>query len=108
LRVQVQKGYTVFNCEQIDGLPSHFYATGLQLDPAQRIAHAEEFVASSKADIRHGGDRAFYAMGPDYVQMPPFEAFRDAASYYATLAHELTHYAAFGIMPRRCDFGRGG
>jgi len=26
------------------------------------------------------------------VQMPPFEAFRDACSYYATLLHELTHW----------------
>jgi antirestriction protein ArdC len=24
--------------------------------------------------------------------MPPFEAFRDAESYYATLAHEATHW----------------
>ena len=35
------------------------------------------------ADIRHGGNRAFYAIEPDYVQMPPFETFRDAESYYA-------------------------
>jgi antirestriction protein ArdC len=26
----------------------------------------------------------------DYVQIPAFEAFRDAESYYAALAHELT------------------
>ena len=26
-------------------------------------------------------------------------AFRDAESYYATLAHETTHYAGFQIMP---------
>ena len=36
--------------------------------------------------------RAYYAEGPDYVQMPPFETFRDAESYAATLAHELTHF----------------
>jgi hypothetical protein len=32
--------------------------------------------------------------------MPPFEAFRDAESYYATLAHETTHDAERRIMPR--------
>jgi antirestriction protein ArdC len=36
--------------------------------------------------------RAYYAEGPDYVQMPPFETFRDAESHAATLAHELTHW----------------
>jgi antirestriction protein ArdC len=35
------------------------------------------------------------------VQMPPLECFRDAESYYATLAHETTHNADFRIMPRR-------
>jgi len=33
--------------------------------------------------------------------MPFFETFRDAESYYATLAHELTHNADSRIMPRR-------
>jgi len=28
--------------------------------------------------------------------------------YYATLLHELTHYAAFRIMPRRCAILRTG
>ena len=32
------KGYTVFNVEQIEGLPPHFYATAApQIDPVQRI-----------------------------------------------------------------------
>ncbi len=42
------------------------------------------------ATIKHAGNRAYYAQELDYVQMPPFEAFRDAESYYSTLAHELT------------------
>ena len=42
---------------------------------------------------------AYYNIGADFVQMPPFEAFRDAESYYATLAHECTHNADVRIMP---------
>jgi antirestriction protein ArdC len=99
------KGYSVFNCEQIDGLPSHYYGTAPKLDASQRIAHADQFLTGSKADIRHGGDRAYYAIHPDYVQMPPFEAFRDPASYYATLAHELTHWTRHPSRLDR-DFGR--
>ena len=33
--------------------------------------------------------------------MPPFGAFRDAESYYATLLHELTHNADSRTMLRR-------
>ncbi len=100
------KAYTVFNVEQIEGLPERFYEKPEpRFDPVQRIEHAEEFFKDTGADIRHGGNRAFYAIHPNYVQMPPFEAFCDAESYYATLAHEVTHWTRH---PSRLDreFGR--
>jgi antirestriction protein ArdC len=100
------KGYTVFNCEQIDGLPSHYTAPAAPtLDPVQRIAGAEQFFANAGADIRHGGNQAYYAIHTDYVQMPPFETFRDAESYYATLAHEMTHWTRHESRLVR-EFGR--
>jgi antirestriction protein ArdC len=70
-----------------------------------RIAGAERFAANSRADIRHGGNRAFYAIDADRVQLPPFESFADPESYYATLLHELTHWTRH---PSRLDreFGR--
>jgi len=34
------------------------------------------------ADIRHGGNQAYYTVGADRIQMPPFEAFRDDHSAY--------------------------
>ena len=80
-KIPFLKGYTVFNVEQIDGLPSHFTAPAAPtLDPVQRIAHAESFFANTKADIRHGGNQAYYVPSRDFVQMPPFETFRDAES----------------------------
>ena len=47
------------------------------LSPMQRIERADRFFAATGAEIRHGGTRAYYAEGPDYVQMPPFETFVD-------------------------------
>lgn len=100
------KGYTAFNVEQIEGLPERYYAKAEpRLDPVQRIARADAFFAATGADIRHGGNQAYYTMAQDYVQMPPFESFRDAESYYATLAHECTHWTRHPSRLER-DFGR--
>ena len=104
--IPFMKGYTVFNVEQIEGLPSHYYQLAEPvLDPARRIAHAEDFFAATRADIRHGGNQAYYARGSDRIQLPPFESFRDAESYYATLAHEITHWTRHRSRLDR-DFGR--
>jgi antirestriction protein ArdC len=101
------KGYTVFNAEQCENLPAHYTAKAEApaLTPLQRIEAADRFFAATGADIRHGGTRAFYAQGPDFVQMPPFETFRDAESYAATLAHELTHWTKHDKRLAR-DMGR--
>jgi antirestriction protein ArdC len=100
------KAYTVFNVDQVEGLPAHFYAVvEPKLDAAQRIDHADAFFAATDADIRHGGGQAYYALQPDYVQMPPFECFEDPEAYYATLAHECTHWTRHPTRLDR-DFGR--
>lgn len=100
------KAYTVFNVEQIEDLPGHFYALAESTrNPDERIIDAERFFAASRADIRHGGDSAYYSPALDYIQMPPFDAFRDAQAYYATLAHEATHWTKHATRLDR-DFGR--
>lgn len=104
--IPFMKGYTVFNVEQIEGLPAQFHAPAQpRLDPVQRIDRAERFFTATGADIRHGGNRAYYSVSDDHVQMPLFETFRDAESYYATLAHECTHWTRHKSRLER-DFGR--
>lgn len=93
--------YTVFNAEQIDDLPGHFYEKASEpTDILDRIEQADTFFANTKAEIRYGGTRAYYALEKDYVQMPPYETFRDVESHAATLAHELTHWTRH---PSRLD-----
>jgi antirestriction protein ArdC len=100
--IPFMKGYTVFNVEQIDGLPDHYYGKPeAGADSVQRIAHAESFFAATGANIVHGGSRACYVPSTDNIHMPCIDFFRNAESYYATLAHETTHYADIWIMPRR-------
>ncbi len=89
------KAYSVFNVEQIDGLPEHYYYRPVaQIDPVERLEHADRFFRNTGALIRHGGNQAYYSPVMDYIQMPPFETFKDAASYYATLSHEAAHWTA--------------
>ena len=104
-KIPFLKGYTVFNVEQIEGLPEAYYAKAAPtLDPVARIDHAESYFAALRATIRHGGNRAFYSIAADAIQMPPFESFQDADSYYATLAHECTHWTGSRTRLNR-DFG---
>ena len=89
------KTYTVFNTEQIDDLPDRFLVRPQAVaDPVERIDDADRFFANTGAVIRHGGSAAFYSPSSDHIQMPPFESFRDAASYVAVLSHETVHWTA--------------
>ena len=104
--IHYMKGYTVFNVEQIEGLPEQYYGKPIvNTTPVERIAHAEAFFSATKADIRYRGTQAFYSNDGDYIQMPVIEAFRDAESFYATLSHESAHWTKH---PSRLDrsFGR--
>lgn len=87
------KEYTVFNAEQCCGLPHHFQAQAAPpVDHIRRIEHAEAFFRHTGADIRIGGNQAFYALVSDHIQMPPLETFRDSEAHAATLGHEMTHW----------------
>lgn len=106
--IPFMKGYTVFNVEQIEGLPTQYHAPAAPAPPPsdhQRIALAERFLVATGAQVAHGGNRAYYALGSDRIQMPPFESFRDAESYYATRLHETTHWTMHPSRLAR-DFGR--
>jgi antirestriction protein ArdC len=81
------KGYTVFNAEQIDGLSDLYYAKPAPPTPSiQRIGRVEAFFSATGVIVRHGGNRAYYSVSTDHVQMPPIESFRDAEAYYARSA----------------------
>ena len=49
--------------------------------------------AAIPAVLRHQGDEAYYEPTPDRVTMPPAHLFSGFDHYYATLAHELSHWS---------------
>lgn len=105
-RIPFLKSYTVFHVDQIAGLPAPYQTPPAPPgDPLPLIDRAERFFAATGAVVRHGGDRAYYAPGPDVIQLPQPEAFRDAASYAATKGHEMLHWTKH---PTRLDRDFGG
>ena len=102
------KAYTVFNVEQIEGLDAGLYPVDVVEDVGEAVElidHAETFFAGTGAVFRHGGHAAFYAPGPDVIQLPPVQTFKDAESYAATKAHELIHWTGHQDRMAR-EFGK--
>jgi antirestriction protein ArdC len=85
------KTFTVFNSDQIDGLPEKYCYQARTDTKAERIEAADAFLLRTGVELRHGGGRAFYSHGHDFVQMPEIEKFDSAEAYCATLAHEMIH-----------------
>lgn len=85
------KRFTVFNVAQCEGLREGLASDPAPLPEREIVPLAEEVIAASGVDFRIGGDRAFYAPEPDFVQVPPQPAFFDQINYYRTCLHELTH-----------------
>lgn len=99
--------YSVFNIEQLDGVPQELPLTdGVAFDPiAECEAVTERFMASaSHPDLKHGGERAFYSQRFDSVTMPPRETFNSAGGYYATLFHEFAHSTGIKARLNRPEF----
>ncbi|TOK33231.1 DNA primase, partial [Vibrio parahaemolyticus] len=82
---------TVFNGEQIDGMPPLEQKEKTQTWDA--VERAEHILKASGANIRHGEhDRAFYRPSTDSIHLPDKEQFPTADNYYATALHELGHW----------------
>lgn len=103
----VIKGYCVFNAAQVDGIELEKpEAPGSEFE---NHARSEATMTKTGAVIRHGGDAAFYAPGPDAIQLPHKASFHSPANYYATAFHELTHWTgAKHRLDRDLDKGRYG
>ena len=106
-RIPVLRAYTVFNTEQIEGLPAQPKARHTVIDPtSSKIDRADAFITATKATIVHKGNRACYIPSVDCIEMPHYRQFIDtptssaAEGYYATLLHELIHWTS---PKHRCD-----
>lgn len=92
------KWLNVFNIDCLDDSQSDLkIADFLPNDEDDRkspdpIPDLDAIVKRSGADIRYGGDRAFYTSAGDFIGMPDQTSFKDFIGYYSTLIHELSHW----------------
>jgi len=106
-KIPYARGYRVFNADQIDGLPAEYYDIpdaaedlGTEADPDLDAF----FAATGMIMTTTAEPRAFYDVQKDQIHMPPIATFHEAAGYYGTLAHELTHWT--GAKHRLARFER--
>jgi antirestriction protein ArdC len=86
------KRFTVFNVAQVDGLPERCILPATAIAPREAVPVAEALLAACGADIRIGGNEAYYSPSGDYVALPPQQAFFAQIDFYRTALHELGHW----------------
>ena len=82
---------TVFNADQIEGIAK--MEEPPRLDNFEINKRVEGILEQSGASISYGGDRAFYSLLEDRIQLPEREAFKSEGDHYATALHELGHWS---------------
>lgn len=87
---------TVFNAEQIQGLPAL-----VKSEPGwEPNARADDLIQQSGAMIeQRAGNRAFYSPASDKIVVPAMAQFGEMEHWYATVLHELSHWTS---APERC------
>ena len=90
--IAMLKTFTVFNVEQIDGLPLSDEAV-FPAETFEPLPQAEALFRNSGATIIEKGQNAFFAPSTDEIHLPERRLFSDAANFYATGMHELVHWS---------------
>lgn len=93
--IRFLRHYVIYNADDIDGLPAWYHPREVLPTPlllSERQDRIDAFFAAVPADVRHGGDRAYYSPLGDYIQLPRPHHFRSADAYASTRAHETLHW----------------
>jgi antirestriction protein ArdC len=87
------KRFTVFNVEQCSALPEGIAAPPPAVDASLILPQVEELIRATGADIRIGGDKAYYDVAGDYIRVPPPQAFYEPINWHRISVHELSHWS---------------
>ena len=87
----VSNVFTVFNGDQIDGIPELPKAERTEFSSVELFAARDKLLENMRLELREGGNRAYYSPSEDYVRMPTVEQFDDTYSYMSVFLHEAAH-----------------
>jgi antirestriction protein ArdC len=85
------KRFTVFNLAQCEDLPADLAVTMPPPEPGLIEPRVEALIKATGIDFRIGGNRAFYSLDSDYIQVPPPQAFFEPINFHRTALHEIGH-----------------
>lgn len=86
------KQYTVFNVEQIEGLPEEPVIEQKSIKDEDRYEKLNQLVSSLGVKIHVGSYRACYVNNDDIISMPDISTFETPDAYFTTLFHEIGHW----------------
>ena len=104
-RFALLRTWSVFNAHQVQGEVIEKFLvddSGEVGTEPTTFEPADQLIAASNAEIRHGGEQAFYHRpvgnwphhnDGDYIAMPMQHRFERLGAYYETLLHELAHWS---------------
>lgn len=84
------RAFFVFNSAQVDNYVPPKQPPELSVD--ERVQDADQYFHNIEAEVRIGGDRAFYSPTSDFIGMPPFSHFKSGYEFYSTVGHEHIHW----------------
>lgn len=91
-RIPLLRAYSVFHSSQLDGIPSYAAPKPAET-PWRRPEAADVILRNSGADVRIGGDSAFYRPPTDTIHLPPEQHFKSPEAWAAIALHEAGHWS---------------
>lgn len=88
----VMRGFRVFNADQTTLEKFQVSEEVENGVPFESYEHADQLIENIGADIRYGGNEAFYTPEDDCIQMPHRTRFDSPEAFYETCFHEHIHY----------------
>lgn len=87
-RFPIMVTHYLYKSKDVEGLPVKTFDTDKQ---NKKFDSIEEFIKSTKVELKIGGNRARYNALTDCIMVPRLEQFESSEEYYRTVLHELAH-----------------
>ena len=109
-KIGFAKASWCFNAAQVEGYEVEQPIELVNPSCFDKLVNVETMIEATRADIRYGGDRAFYRRDEDFIQIPDKSRFVGTATmtgqeaFYSTICHELVHHSG---APHRLNREKG-